>query len=259
MKFYKLVLAIMIASILLVVIGETMQNNHIVTTYENALELISAERYEEALNNLKTIRGKDYQDTFPWIFYCNAKIAYAAGDIDEAYDECYFMQFEYLSEEREKEIDAFKKKVEEEYDEYLKREYQKRQLEYEQKVKTGVPFVGMSESDIDKTILGAPSSDIRHNSENINGERYDANLYDFYLDSELIYTARCVQGKVTEVWDYRDAPISKRKKSYVLKRKEKDYDPYDASEYNDPEDFYYDNYDDFWDYEEAEDYWNEFN
>jgi hypothetical protein len=34
-------------------------------------------------------------------------------------------------------------------------------------------------------------------------------------------------------------------------------DPYHASDYSHPEDFYYDYYDDFWDYEDAEDYWEE--
>lgn len=34
-------------------------------------------------------------------------------------------------------------------------------------------------------------------------------------------------------------------------------DPYDAKSYAQPEDFYYDNRDDFWDYEDAEDYFIE--
>jgi hypothetical protein len=34
-------------------------------------------------------------------------------------------------------------------------------------------------------------------------------------------------------------------------------DPYNAKDYMDPEDFYEDNYDDFWDFEDAEDYWDE--
>lgn len=37
----------------------------------------------------------------------------------------------------------------------------------------------------------------------------------------------------------------------------KDDDPYHAKSYSNPEDFYYDYYDDFWEFEEAEDYWNE--
>ena len=34
-------------------------------------------------------------------------------------------------------------------------------------------------------------------------------------------------------------------------------DPYDAKSYYHPEDLYYDYPDDFWDYEDAEDYWEE--
>lgn len=34
---------------------------------------------------------------------------------------------------------------------------------------------------------------------------------------------------------------------------------YGAQDYDDPEDFYEDHYDDFWDYEDAEDYWEENN
>ena len=36
-------------------------------------------------------------------------------------------------------------------------------------------------------------------------------------------------------------------------------DEYGAHDYDDPEDFYEDHYDDFWDYEDAEDYWEENN
>ena len=34
-------------------------------------------------------------------------------------------------------------------------------------------------------------------------------------------------------------------------------DPYNAKDYVDPDDFYYDYYDDFIDYEEAEEYWED--
>lgn len=54
----------------------------------------------------------------------------------------------------------------------------------------------MSENDINRTSLGKPSSEIRHNKECINGKQYTANLYDFYSGSDKIFTARCVQGMV---------------------------------------------------------------
>ena len=39
--------------------------------------------------------------------------------------------------------------------------------------------------------------------------------------------------------------------------KSKSSDPYDAKSYAHPDDLYYDHSDDFWDYEDAEDYWEE--
>lgn len=36
-------------------------------------------------------------------------------------------------------------------------------------------------------------------------------------------------------------------------------DPFDAGDYSHPDDFYYDHYDDFFDYEDAEDYWEDYN
>lgn len=39
----------------------------------------------------------------------------------------------------------------------------------------------------------------------------------------------------------------------------KNDDPYNAKDYVHPDDFYYDYFDDFIDFEEAEDYWNEHN
>lgn len=46
---------------------------------------------------------------------------------------------------------------------------------------------------------------------------------------------------------------------YISPSKDDDDDPYNAKDYSNEEDFYYDHYDDFFDYEEAEDYYNEYN
>ncbi|MCH5304001.1 MAG: hypothetical protein J1E41_03980 [Ruminococcus sp.] len=122
-----------------------------------------------------------------------------------------------------------------------------------------VPYVGMSESKISDTSLGSPSSNVRHNYQVKNGEQYLANLYDFYQDGACVFTARCVQGRVTQVWDSRDNPVApyKSHRSKSSSSKSKTSDPYNAKDYYDADDFYYDNYDDFWDYEDAEDYYNE--
>lgn len=123
-----------------------------------------------------------------------------------------------------------------------------------------VPYVGMSESQISNTSLGAPSSKVRHNRQVKNGQQYTANLYDYYKDGALIFTARCVQGKVIQVWDKRDNPVQPYKKSASSKSnssKSSKKDEYNAKDYQNADDFYYDHYDDFYDYEEAEDYYNE--
>ncbi len=77
-------------------------------------------------------------------------------------------------------------------------------------------------------------------------------------DGMVIFTARCVNGKVIQVWDERNSP-HKPYGSYSGSgsTNKKDDDPYNATDYAHPEDFYYDHYDDFFDYEDAEDYYNE--
>ena len=124
-----------------------------------------------------------------------------------------------------------------------------------------LPYVGMSERDISKTSLGSPSATVRHNYEMVSGEQVLANLYDYTKNGYVIFTARCVNGKVTDVWDHRSSPYkqSSGTSSKNDSGKEKKSDgKYPASDYVHPDDFYYDYYDDFYDYEDAEDYWEEY-
>lgn len=222
------------------------------------MNLIANENYKVACYKLESIKEENYKDTKALIAYCNAIISYENGDIKSAYWNVDSLYFRYQTTEQNKKIDYFRQKVELEYDKYCEQKRIEEQKAYEKKITTGVPFIGMSENDINRTSLGKPSSKIRHNMECISGKQYMANLYDFYNGSERVFTARCVQGKVTNVWDYRNNDISKNTELYISNGTNKDLDPYDASNYSDSEDFYYDYYDDFWDYEEAEDYWYEY-
>ena len=127
-----------------------------------------------------------------------------------------------------------------------------------------VPYVGMSEQDISNTMLGYPST-VQHSQETVSGKSVTANNYDFVSNGRVVFSARCVQGKVTKVWDTRSSPYkqsggsSKSGSSKSSGTSRKKSDPYDASSYAHPEDFYDWYYDDFWDYEDAEDYWEEYN
>ena len=64
-------------------------------------------------------------------------------------------------------------------------------------------------------------------------------------------TNRVVKVSITD-------PTASAKRSSSTKKKSSS-DPYGAKDYAHPDDFYYDYYDDFWDYEDAEDYWEEYN
>ena len=138
---------------------------------------------------------------------------------------------------------------------------EQQEKEYLQSLAKSLPYVGMSEKYINKTALGKPSSTVRHNREMVNGQSIVANLYDYTSNGYVIFTARCVNGVVTDVFDDRAHPYkqssgsgsssSSQKSSSSTKKS----DPFHASDYAHPDDFYYDNYDDFWDYEDAEDYW----
>ena len=156
------------------------------------------------------------------------------------------------------EINAFKDNFESEYEEYLLEQERKRQIEEDKKIRSSVPFVGMSESRINDTILGT-NYEIVHNSEYIKGEKIRANIYRFKRGNGIIFVARCLKGRVDSVSDYRDDPwVIPSTSSSSSKKKSNNDDPYNVNDYSDPEDFYYDNYDDFWEYEEAEDYYNRY-
>lgn len=225
--------------------------------YEDALALIAEERYEEAHDKLKRVLRENYLDTEPLLAYCEGNIAYESGDIEAAYKSCYSFRFENQTPEQQEIIDVFRDKVEWEYDEKYRQEEIEEQKAYERRIAVSQPFVGMSEEYISKTSLGNPYSKIRHSTEYINGERYTSNIYDFHR-GERVFTAKCVRGVVTEIINWRKEGASLGGTTYTSKGSNSKSDPYEASEYIHPDDFYYDHYDDFEGYEDAEDYWNEY-
>ncbi len=68
-------------------------------------------------------------------------------------------------------------------------------------------------------------------------------------DTSVNETAPVVTKKPQSVVTPKPRSTSKTKRKYV------EEDDYDISEYSNPDDFYDDNYDNFFDYEDAEDYW----
>ena len=178
--------------------------------YEEAENLMDQAQYEEAICALSFIEHENYMDAGELMDYCQAHILYDSGNLEAAYKQLRYGMYEYQPAERKQRMNSFKHRVEMQYNAYCeterKRQQEQAEKEYRQKVRSEVPFVGMLESDISNTILGSPSPKTRGNHECINGKQYKATLYDFMKDGYVIFTARCIQGKVTEVWDERDNP-----------------------------------------------------
>jgi len=225
--------------------------------YNKAVLLVDNGSFEEAKTAFEEIEEKNYHDTAAYISLCKAHIDFEKGRISSAYYDMNNVQFYYQTSEQIKSVSDFVSTLKTKYDEYLKEKSESNAKAYRDRITYGVPYVGMSESEIGNTSLGAPSSNVRHNSEMINGERCFANLYDFKQGNKTIFTARCIKGRVTEVWDNRSKSNTSSYTSRKSTKSKKTDDPYDVNDYSNEEDFYYDHYDDFFDYYDAEDYYNE--
>lgn len=149
----------------------------------------------------------------------------------------------------------------------------------------GLPYVGMYEDDLDLTSMGESNYFKRSESIRVNGTQMIARAYDYYnKDGKYLFTAWCVDHKVVAIEDHTAAPLDENPHkpkaetpTYTFKNPKPtptpvtggwydpgkmtyDFygdDPYDASDYSNPDDFYDDHYDDFNDYDEAEEYWIE--
>lgn len=230
-------------------------NQEVKSAYTKAQNLIDQEQYEGAIDALSFIEQENYVDTYELMDYCQAHISYDSGNLEAAYKRLKYGTYENQPTERKQKMAAFKNRVEREYDAYCEAErklqQEQEEKEYRQKVRSGVPFVGMLESDISNTILGSPSQKTRGNHECINGKQYKATLYDFMEDDYVIFTARCIQGKVTEVWDERDNPH----KPYGSTGSKTSSKPSKLDSYDDGYEDIYENGDYDWDrYETDRDY-----
>lgn len=262
------VVVALIALVLVFVISRNiLRTNRVETLYRNAQGYCLAGSYEEAekcLYQLWNLEGYSFRDVWDLLCYCDGRSYYESGDIEGAYHQMkHAGSLQYLPDERsaelEREYRAFQEKVRREYAVYQAEKEKLEREAFEDRIVNGLPFVGMPESRIRDTTLGAPDPAVRHNTEMIRGQAHKANLYDWRVNGHRIFSARCIKGKVVQVWDERDKDTSKPYVPYQPKKKTSSnrYDLYDVYDYDDPEDFYYDHEDEFEDYEDAEDYYEE--
>jgi len=131
------------------------------------------------------------------------------------------------------------------------------------------PYEGMSEASINFTDLGkADKVEPCKDFSKMRAERRYKKYKWYDNKGRVIFTAttsyskngRAVEGYVSSVSEitYDDKAIQQAKKDLSKQKKEeKSKDPYNAKDYKFAEDFYEDHYDDFFDYYDAEDYFNE--
>lgn len=144
----------------------------------------------------------------------------------------------------------------------------------------GLPYVGMPEDDLDLTCMGAADSYHGKKQMQIDGREVTVTAYNYYNTMDyLLFTAWCNGGKVVAIEDHTKSPfgIDPRSASWQSStdinvpistptpssgyysgwKIRNSRDLYGASDYSNPDDFYDDHYDDFFDYDEAEEYWVE--
>lgn len=99
------------------------------------------------------------------------------------------------------------------------------------------------------------SSPSRYSSSNHSyGTSYSIHSKSSNSSSSKSYSNASSGSKHASRNTFESLASSKYKSSSSTK---KSFDPYYAKSYAHPDDFYYDNRDDFWDYEDAEEYYNE--
>ena len=221
-------------------------------TYSAAVDCVIARDYDEAINLLKKIEERTYKDKQALLSLCN--LAKAVDENRESTMLYKVMSADYLncSNEQHESILALRAELLADYEQIEKRvkaEKQAKEAAEAASLKSTVPYTGMREANISKTSLGRYSSK-REDTYYSVGKNHPYTVYDFKDGNKTIFSVRCENGEVTDVWDYRNIkPVKPKKVS--------EEDRYNASDYRNAEDFYDDNYYAFHDYYQAEKYWRE--
>lgn len=253
-----------------------------VSSYNKAINYIGEGNYSEAISRLcdiddnselksnygyssKLKNKKCFKNSFVLYCYAYALDEYKFKSMNDTKKYLDYIPEDYSGELCE-EIKAFKLKFESEYEEFLKeeeREAKERQRIKDEKRKfysDKVPHEGMSEEYIDSTLVG------KHTKYR---EEYDGtHIYEWYVYNTRRLRVTCENGAVKEVRKNYNNVYRKEDGTVVFevysvpsynysKKSDEKSDPYNVYDYDDPEDFYDDNYDDFDGYEDAEDYYDE--
>ena len=126
------------------------------------------------------------------------------------------------------------------------------------------PYEGMLKSNINRTELGAPTEVEKCRDFYKLQARARYKKYTWKKNGTTVFMATvrycdhknktATSGYVSDITDWRSSATSTYR--YTTKKHKPTTDPYNAKDYSNEEDFYDDHYDDFFDYYDAEDYYN---
>lgn len=229
------------------------------TNYEQGLVLLEEGNYSQAgrkffssqLDNEEV--GKEY--AFELHAYTSARARYEYDPCEEtAADVWRDFEEDYNKIIRMKSIPHYNEIVE--FGKEIKALAVKKDMETTSRIRKKLPYAHMPPEYIQKTKLGeADSVKVYGESKVYIWKSADGcTIFKATIDSNG-YVSEAEKYNENTHWN-GDTLLSTheeydRKPSYSYNS-----DPYDAGAYSSAEDFYYDNYDDFFDYEDAEYYWN---
>lgn len=233
--------------------------------YDRALKLLRSGDYQEARKLLEYLW--DYKDGKVLLAYARARYRYTRTDYISynAYGYLDSIPTDYSGDLAD-EIAAFRKEAEPHraekkasYDAEMQRQEEERQkleaylkqLDEEARAevsKHSVPYIGLLEWYIDYTKLGRHTIKIEKERTE-NGEKTKYTEYGWQNKNGIfLFKAIVSDGRVAEVEDI----------AAILAGSDwgQSSDPYNASDYAHVDDFYYDHRDDFFNYQDAEDYYD---
>ena len=280
-ELFSRVIAFLLAAA--IISGIYVYNKNIEDTYNNAVNLIKSEAYEDGLAELDKANPepidrddfmwdarrneieKPYKNTIPLYAYALAQIEYKSEDVS-LYTVNDFLDLipANYSGELSEEIKKFKADFKPQYDDYLaereridEQERQKQLQETKERLKNTIPYEGMSESYIDLTAIGKhhayESSVIGKGKRNEHIEHE----YKWMTNSgKTILIVDCEDGVVESVYKYWEdkywtadgKPIysgtrSGYSSSSSGKKKVYNDDSYNVNDYYDAEDYFDENRD----------------
>ena len=253
------------ALILAFFVGSTIVSNRREKVYNRAIGVIVAGDYEAGLSILESSLPATYKEKDNLISLCRAKQALDAEDYDHAqrYASRVFFRSATPSADRlNLRINSILDACHEESVCKAAEEL----AAYEAKVRSGLPFVGMPEKYVSSTLLGEFSRCERNGTSYPGGRKTIGNIYYYKRDGKVYFCVFCTGGQVAEVYDNRGCNThypgrlingSTSTRPSIATDSHDESDPYHASDYPDEEEFYEEHWDDFFDFEDADTYWQE--